>query len=55
MTVMVGGATEIFDVCPLCGTNLGPAQAEQVIACLQKASSSQVPTSAVREGGRQSS
>ena len=55
MTVVVGGATEIFDVCPLCGTNLAPVQAEQLIACLQKASTSQVPTSSVHEGGRKRS
>ncbi len=55
VTVVVGDATAIFDVCPLCGTNLAPAQAEQVIACLEKARTSQTPTSAGHERGRQGS
>jgi len=49
MTLVVGGGTELFDVCPLCGTKLAHAEAVQAIARLQKASLSQEPTSAVQQ------
>jgi hypothetical protein len=29
MTLLVGGAAENFDTCPLCGQKLAPEQAEQ--------------------------
>jgi hypothetical protein len=52
LTLLVGSATEIFDVCPLCGNKLAPERAEQAVTGLQK--SSQVPTSATEERGKQS-
>jgi hypothetical protein len=47
MTLVVGGGTELFDVCPLCGNKLAP---EQAGASLPKASTAQAPTSVVHEG-----
>lgn len=41
MTLMVGGAAPGFDICPLCGQKLAPAQAEQARLRLQKGSISQ--------------
>jgi len=38
MTLLVGGAAAGFDVCPLCGQKLAPAQAEQARLRLQKGS-----------------
>jgi len=38
MTLLVGGAAAGFDVCPLCGQKVGPAQAEQARLRLQKGS-----------------
>jgi hypothetical protein len=36
MTLLVGGAAAGFDICPLCGQKLAPAQAEQAGLRLQK-------------------
>jgi hypothetical protein len=41
MTVLVGGAAASIDICPLCGSKLAPAQAEQVSGRLLKGSISQ--------------
>jgi hypothetical protein len=55
LTILVGSATEIFDVCPLCGNKLAPERAKQAVTGLQKGSISQVPTSATEERGKQGS
>ncbi len=41
MTLLVGGAAAGFDTCPLCGSKLAPAQAEQVSGRLLKGSITQ--------------
>jgi hypothetical protein len=41
MTVLVRGETALLDFCPLCGSKLAPAQAEQARARLLKGSISQ--------------
>jgi hypothetical protein len=41
MTLLVGGAAAGMDTCPLCGSKLAPAQAEQVSGRLLKGSISQ--------------
>jgi hypothetical protein len=41
MTMLVGGAAAGMDICPLCGSKLTPAQAEQVNGRLLKGSISQ--------------
>jgi hypothetical protein len=41
MTLLVAGAATIFDVCPLCGQSLAPAQAEHARRRLLKGSISQ--------------
>jgi hypothetical protein len=43
MTVLLGSAADAgFDTCPMCGSKLFPAQAEQARLRLQKGSISQV-------------
>ena len=44
MTLLVGGAAVDFDTCPLCGTKLAPAPAEQPSGRLLKGSISQEKT-----------
>jgi hypothetical protein len=41
MTLLVAGAATIFDVCPLCGQSLAPAQAEHARRRLREGSISQ--------------
>jgi hypothetical protein len=36
MTLVVAGAAAGFDICPLCGNKLAPAQTEKATARLQK-------------------
>jgi len=36
MTLVVAGAAAGFDICPLCGNKLAPAQTEKATACPQK-------------------
>jgi len=40
-TLLVGGVAAGFDICPLCGQKLAPAQASQASLHLQQASISQ--------------
>jgi hypothetical protein len=41
LTLLVGRAAASFDICPLCGQKLAPAQVEQARLRLQKGSLSQ--------------
>jgi hypothetical protein len=41
MTLLVGGAAEGFDACPLCGQKLAPAQVEQARLRLQQGSTTE--------------
>ena len=41
LTLLVGRATAGFDICPLCGQKLAPAQAEKARLCLQEGPISQ--------------
>ncbi len=38
ITLLMGDAAAAFDTCPLCGSNLAPAQAEEARLRLQKGS-----------------
>jgi hypothetical protein len=51
MTLMVDGAAAGFDICPLCGNNLAPAQTEKAIARLQQGSLSQELSRPGESGG----